>query len=87
MATRVCPVCHRLPAANGTQLGGGVGLRAPPPPGRVWTWADGQRGELGKAGRALGGSGRRGDAITAFLCDGICQELAYQVGVPGPGLG
>ena len=32
MATRVYPVCHCLPAANGTQLGEGPSLRAPPSP-------------------------------------------------------
>lgn len=37
------PVCHHLPAANGTQLGGGKGLRAPPAPSQgldMECWAE-----------------------------------------------
>lgn len=86
-ATSIYPVCHRLPAANGTQLGGWQASELPHPPGRVWTWGDGQKRGLGKAGEALGGPGRRGDTIADFLWDGICQEWGCPVGVPGLGLG
>lgn len=81
-ATSIYPVCHCLPAANGTQLGGGQASELPHPPGRVWTWGDGPKGVLRKAGEAPGGPGRRGDTLADFPCDGICQEWSYSMGMP-----
>lgn len=66
MATRVYPVCHCLPAANGTHLWGWGGSKLPHPPGRVWTWGDGQ----GKVGETQEGPGRR-DAVPDLLWDGM----------------